>query len=94
MILKGKYKTPLFAMLVGSSERVWGIVIKIYEIAQINELNTFIINPYYDLMRFATKMDPIECKEVLVRNLKGGTVRDTYNLLLKKKIIGKSINIT
>ena len=57
MILKGKYKTPLCAMLIGSNERIWGIVIKIYEIAQINELNTFIISPYYDLMKFVTQLD-------------------------------------
>lgn len=54
--MKGRYKTPLIAMMIGSDERVWGIVIKIFEIAQIKENITFIISPYYDLMRFVTKL--------------------------------------
>ena len=59
MILKGRYKTPLIAMMIGSDERVWGIVIKIFEIAQIKENITFIISPYYDLMRFVTDVFPV-----------------------------------
>lgn len=32
MISIGRYKTPVTAMIIGAKNRVWGIVIKYYEI--------------------------------------------------------------
>ena len=43
----GKYVVPVSAEIVGSTQRIWGIVIKFFQQAMVQEEVTFIFNPYF-----------------------------------------------
>lgn len=75
MISIGRYKTPVTAMIIGAKNRVWGIVIKYYEINSSKESVTFIFNPCYELLIFVLTMNEEQRRMVLDNSLFKGSVK-------------------
>jgi hypothetical protein len=55
MIPYGKYFSVVTAELVGSNERIWALVIKLYDLAYMNYKVTVLMNPYHDFLESVTR---------------------------------------
>lgn len=51
MIEYGKYYSVVSAELIGSRERVWGLVIRFYDLGFMRDNITLMMNPYHDFLQ-------------------------------------------
>lgn len=93
MIPTGKYYAPITMEVVGSGSRIWGLCIRFFEQANIQERCTFIYNPYYDLLAPLISQSPAERKKFLLTQLVEGSVSKTYKILQKNKLENTMIHI-
>lgn len=80
MIPCGKYCAPLTIELIGSSTRIWGLCIRFFEQAKLQDKITFIYNPYYDLLAPLIG-HPEDSKKFLLSQLVNGSLDETYKKL-------------
>lgn len=93
MIPTGKYYAPIAIEVIGSASRIWGLCIRFFEQANIQEKCTFIYNPYYDLLAPLIRQSPAERKKFLLTQLVEGSVGKTYKILQKNKLENTMIHI-
>lgn len=71
------------AELVGSKERIWALVIKLYDMAHLNYKMTVMMNPYHDFLENTINGSKEEQSQVMRNLLIGESVKDTVNWLKK-----------
>ncbi len=71
------------AELIGSKERIWGMIIRFYDLAFVGEKITVLINPYSEFLQMAVSASQTEKNKILKNLLVGESVKETYNWLKK-----------
>lgn len=71
------------AELIGSKERIWGLIIRFYDLAFVGEKITVLLNPYFEFLQCAVNSSQMEKNKILRNLLIGESVKETYNWLKK-----------
>lgn len=81
------------AELIGSKERIWGMIIRFYDLAFVGEKITVLLNPYFEFLQCVVSSSQVEKNKILKNLLIGDSVKETYNWLKKANKLERKINI-
>jgi hypothetical protein len=93
MIEYVKYYTAVSAELVGSTERVWALIIRFYDLAFLTEKITIMMNPYHDFLQGIIKCSSEQKDQILKNILVNESVKDTFNWLKRTNKLDSRINL-
>lgn len=93
----GKYYSIVSAEIVASRSRVFGLVIRHYDLSNCKNIVTFIYNPIHDLLLpildMNMKDDSKKRNKILKSLLPEGGVSTAYNKLKNLKLIGSTLGL-
>lgn len=78
---------------MGSKDRVWGMVIRFYDLAFVGERITVLLNPYFEFLQCVIVASQEEKNRILKNILIGESVKETYNWLKKANKLERKMNI-